>query len=134
MRKYFNVAGAPWSMLEDLLGAFPGESSQGLWRERCGSFPRVHIWDEDGKVMLEAEVPGVDPAELEISMDDSVLTIKGVRKSARSESSEFQRSFKLPFEMDEEAITANTKHGILTISIPRKAAPEPRRIAVQAND
>jgi len=83
-------------------------------------------------------VPGVDPSTIEVSMDKSILTLKGERtldnaeqagKLARRERAHgvFHRRFALPESADADGITAHGKFGVLEISIPKKAETTPRR-------
>ena len=111
-----------------------------------GWAPRVDVREEDGRYLILADVPGVNPADIDISMDKGVLTIKGERKSeATADGADksgakltrverrygaFQRSFALPDSADADAITANGKNGVLEIAIPKKAQAAPRKIAV----
>ena len=103
--------------------------------------PRVDIVEEDNRFVIRADVPGVDPASIEVSMDKGVLAIKGERKgesvadSGKVKRAErlhgaFTRSFALPDSADADAISASGKHGVLEISIPKKAQTAPRKIAV----
>lgn len=103
--------------------------------------PRVDVREEEGRYVILADVPGVAPADIEISMDKGVLTIKGERKSESTaengtltrverRNGAFQRSFALPDSADAEAITASGKNGVLEIAIPKKAQAAPRKIAV----
>lgn len=105
--------------------------------------PRVDVREETSRFVIVADVPGVDPATLEIQMDKNVLTLKGERKAethaegtklARVErtSGHFERHFTLPESADADAISAAGKHGVLEISIPKKAQLAPRRIAINA--
>jgi HSP20 family protein len=106
-----------------------------------GWTPRVDVREEDQRYVILADVPGVDPADIDISMDKGVLTIKGERKpETAAESAKvtrverhygaFQRSFTLPDSADADAITAAGKNGVLEIAIPKKAQAAPRKIAV----
>lgn len=106
-----------------------------------GWAPRVDVREEENRYVILADVPGVNPADIDISMDKGVLTIKGERKSeATVENSKltrverrygsFQRSFALPDSADADAITATGKNGVLEIAIPKKAQAAPRKIAV----
>jgi len=72
----------------------------------------------------------VDPEKLDVAVDANVLTIKGEKEQADGTRNEFQRSFNLPFELENEHIKAAVKNGMLTVSIPRKAA-EKRKIAIE---
>lgn len=103
--------------------------------------PRVDIREEDQRFVIFADVPGVQPKDIEISMDKGILSIKGERKSETKEDNSkltrversygaFQRSFALPDSANAEGITAAGKHGVLEISIPKKAQAAPRRIEI----
>jgi HSP20 family protein len=105
--------------------------------------PRVDIREEDKRFVIFADVPGIDPASIEISMEKSTLTIKGERSvEAREETGKFTRQerlhgafhrrFALPESADADGISATGKHGVLEISIPKKAETSPRRITINA--
>ena len=104
--------------------------------------PRVDIKEEDGRFVIYADVPGVEPADIEIHMDKGILTIKGERKTASDEEGArfsrieraqgvFHRRFSLPDSADADAIAASGRNGVLEISIPKKPETTPRRIQVQ---
>jgi HSP20 family protein len=106
-----------------------------------GWTPRVDVREEDQRYVILADVPGVEPADIDISMDQGVLTIKGERKSETATENAkvtrverrygaFERSFTLPDSADADAITAAGKNGVLEIAIPKKAQAAPRKIAV----
>jgi HSP20 family protein len=103
--------------------------------------PRVDIKEEGDRFVLYADVPGVDPAEIEIQMDKGLLTIKGERSSVKREEGErysrvershgiFHRRFALPDSADPDGITASGEHGVLEIVIPKRPETTPRRIQV----
>lgn len=103
--------------------------------------PRVDIREEANRFVIQADLPGVDPAEVEILMDKGILSIKGERKSEFAESDEhysrierrhggFHRRFALPDSADAEGITAEGRNGVLEISIPKRPETTPRRIQV----
>jgi HSP20 family protein len=103
--------------------------------------PRVDIKEESARFVILADVPGVDPKDIEITMDKGVLSIKGERKAetvaengklTRAERSNgaFDRRFALPDSADAEGIQAVGKHGVLEVSIPKRPELAPRRIAV----
>ena len=103
--------------------------------------PRVDIKEEDNRFAIFADIPGVDPKDIEITMEKGILSIKGERKSentaengklTRVERSygAFYRRFALPDSADAEGISANGKHGVLEITIPKKPETTPRRISV----
>ncbi|WP_266168176.1 Hsp20/alpha crystallin family protein [Dyella subtropica] len=103
--------------------------------------PRVDIKEDDKRFVILADIPGIDPADIEVSMDKGVLVIKGERKRESQEEGArftrqerahgaFFRRFALPDNVDAESITANGKHGVLEVSIPKRAATSPRRITI----
>lgn len=103
--------------------------------------PRVDIREEDQRFVILADIPGVDPAQIEVSMDKGILTLKGERTVAEQDGKftrverargVFHRRFALPDSADAEGITANGKLGVLEISIPKKALSTPRRITINA--
>jgi HSP20 family protein len=131
MRAYFNTFDNPWRLFDELMGDLPLETFNAAWRNRAGSYPRVNVWEGQNALVVEAEVAGVNPDKMEVSVDSNVLTLKGERERAGGGAAEFQRSFSLPFELDEAGIKAAAKNGILTVTIPRRAAPEKRKIAIE---
>jgi len=103
--------------------------------------PRVDIKEEEQRFVIYADVPGVDPATIEVSMEKGVLTIKGERSVEKSEQNsrftrverahgKFHRGFALPDSADADNISAAGKHGVLEIVIPKKAEKAPRRITI----
>ena len=103
--------------------------------------PRVDIKEEDKRFVILADIPGVDPKDIDISMDKGILTIRGERKSESTEQNgkvtrversygAFYRRFALPDSADAEGISASGKHGVLEISIPKKPETTPRRISI----
>lgn len=115
--------------------ATPANAATNQWT------PRVDIKEEANRFLISADIPGVDPAAIEIQMDKNVLSIKGERaveaakeneKVTRSERTygQFYRRFALPESADAEGISATGKFGVLEIAIPKKPETTPRRIAV----
>lgn len=103
--------------------------------------PRVDIREEDNRFLILADLPGIDPDDVEIMMDKGILSIKGERKSEVQEHAErysrierrygmFHRRFALPDSADPEGITAQGHNGVLEISIPKRPETTPRRIPV----
>jgi HSP20 family protein len=104
--------------------------------------PAVDIREEDTRYVIHADVPGVDPTAIEVSMEDGVLAIKGERRREngaqrqsvrRTErvSGSFLRRFSLPDSADAEAISATSRHGVLEIVIPKQHRLHPKRIQVE---
>lgn len=105
--------------------------------------PRVDVKEEAERFVIYADLPGVDPQEIEIQMDKGILSIKGERKSESASDAErfsrierrygsFHRRFALPDSADPDGIVANGRNGVLEIVIPKKPETTPRRIQVGA--
>jgi HSP20 family protein len=103
--------------------------------------PRVDVREEASRFVILADLPGIDPADIEIQMENNVLTLKGERKAeahgedARATRTErghgrFDRRFVLPEAADAEGISAAGRHGVLEITIPKKVQVAPRRIVI----
>lgn len=105
--------------------------------------PLVDIKEETQHFLIEADIPGVEPKNIEISMENGVLTIKGERQLESQEVGDhykrverlygtFYRRFSLPDTADAEKISASGQNGVLRVTIPKKEVAQPRRIAVQS--
>ena len=103
--------------------------------------PHVDIREDDTGFVLYADLPGIDPQDIEVHMDKGILSIKGERSTEqRSDDGNFSRverhfgsfhrRFALPDSADAERISATGRNGVLEISIPKKPEVSPRRIAV----
>lgn len=106
--------------------------------------PRVDIKEEASRFVILADIPGVDPKDIDISMDKGILTIKGERRTEKTEETErfsrvershglFHRRFALPDSANPENITASGRNGVLEISIPKRPETTPRRIQVNGD-
>lgn len=104
--------------------------------------PAVDIREEKDAYVLHADVPGVDPKDIEVHMENGVLTIRGERKSESTEEREnykrvervrgsFYRRFSLPDTADAERISARSANGVLEVRIPKQEKVQPRRITVE---
>lgn len=91
--------------------------------------PTVDVVEDEQKLELYADVPGVKQEDLDISVEKDVLTIKGERKGPRLGGS-FSRAFTLPKHVDAEKIAASLKDGVLTLTLPKKAEAQPRSIKI----
>jgi HSP20 family protein len=119
----FNNIGAP-----SLLGRMP-------------AWPSVEVVQSDKDVRVSAELPGLDEKDVEVLVDDDVLTIRG-EKRAETEDKErrfteryygrFERVIPLPFAVEEDKAEASFNNGVLTVTLPRSAKAEDRakRIAI----
>lgn len=105
--------------------------------------PAVDIKEEADHFLITADLPGVDPEDIEITMDADVLTLKGERQSEVREEKEgykriervsgtFYRRFSLPDTADAERIEATGKNGVLEITLPKHEKLQPRKIGVKS--
>lgn len=117
------------------------EFGDGLDGDSAVWSPRVDVREEAERFVIRADVPGIDPAAIEVSMDKNVLAISGERATEPASASgqfsrqerpygRFQRRFTLPDSVDAERITASNRHGVLEIAIPKKVQSAPRRIVI----
>ena len=120
---------------------FQQEEADGSNVETSQWAPRVDIKEEDKRFLIFVDVPGVDPANIEVSMEKGILTIKGERTVQNQEQNgrftriershgTFHRRFALPDSADPDGITAMGRHGVLEIVIPKRAETTPRRISI----
>ena len=113
----------------------PVETSAAAWT------PLVHIFEENGAIRLVAEVPGVKPEDVQITVEGNLLTIKGAREQVMQEKAEkvhryeraygtFERTFTLPATIDPNKIKATYENGLLTLTLPKVEAAKPHLIKV----
>lgn len=104
--------------------------------------PAVDIKEEPDRFVIYADIPGVEPEKIEVTMERGMLSIKGERSTEKKEEQEgytrversrgtFYRRFSLPDTADPEGIQAKGNNGVLEVTIPKKPAQQARRIEVQ---
>lgn len=104
--------------------------------------PSVDIKEDKDAYEVSADVPGVDPKDIDVSLEEGVLTVKGERKAENKDEGKgytrtervygnFSRRFTLPDTVDADNISAKTEHGVLTLRIPKKEKALPKKIAVE---
>ena len=117
-------------------GADPSDVVTSQWA------PPVDIREEADRFVIFADIPGVDPQDIEVQMDKGILTLKGERAAEAAEEGKdysrrerawgaFHRRFALPVSADADGITASGRQGVLRIDIPKRPQATPRRIQVQ---
>lgn len=105
--------------------------------------PAIDIVEEKDRFVLRADLPGVDPKDIDISMEKGLLRISGERHATKTESTDgmrrierasgkFYRRFSLPETVDADGISATSSNGILEVTIPKQPQVEARRITIQA--
>jgi len=104
--------------------------------------PAVDIYENDHNLVLKAELPGIDPNDVEIRVEDEVLYLKGQRKFEKDVKEKnyhrieraygsFQRTFTLPSFVDANQVAADYKNGILTLTMPKREEAKPKTIKIQ---
>jgi HSP20 family protein len=103
--------------------------------------PPVDIYEDEKKVVLKLEVPGIDEKDLDVRMENHTLTVKGERKMEKEEKEEnfhrierrygsFFRAFTLPSTVDAEHISAEYRNGVLKLELAKKPEAQPKQIKV----
>jgi HSP20 family protein len=103
--------------------------------------PAVDIMEDDQSLTLKADLPDVNPENIDVRVENNTLTIKGSRKFEKDENvkgwhriersyGDFVRSFSLPNTLDTEKVAADYKNGVLTITLPRKESAKPKSVKV----
>ncbi len=103
--------------------------------------PAVDVYEDEHKVTLKIEVPGIEEKDIDVRVENNTLTVQGERKIDKEEKEEnyrrverqygsFTRTFTLPQTVDAENVTANYDKGVLKITLPKKAEAKPKQIKV----
>lgn len=137
--------GQPWDPFRDLereVDRLMASVSLGIQGVRFGrQFPAVNLYQADNILYLTAELPGVRPEDLEVTVADGVLTLRGRRQGPEGVPDEryrrqerlrgsWQRSLQLPERVMEEELSAEFSNGLLKIRLPRAPVAQPRQIKV----
>jgi HSP20 family protein len=103
-------------------------------------FPPVNLWAGPDRALVTVEVPGVSPEEIEITVHQDTVTLRGKREPEILEDAvehrrermhgAFQRSIVLPFRVDADGVSARFDRGVVTLELPRPAADKPRQVKV----
>ncbi len=143
----FRPRGAdPWASFDDLrreMDAVLGRFGAGAGSGRRGVFPATNLYQTGDGYVLTAELPGVSPEDIQVSIEGTTLTIRGERRIGREDgetsahrlerqSGTFGRAFELPAEIDASKVEAVHKNGILMLRLPKRPERQPRQISVQA--
>ncbi|MCU0521459.1 MAG: Hsp20/alpha crystallin family protein [Anaerolineae bacterium] len=107
----------------------------------AATYPAMNVWTNPDGAIVTAELPGINPEDLEISVQGDTLTLRGNRSADalgegeayhRRErgNGQFQRAFQLPFAVDAAKVEATYELGVLSITLPRAESDKPRKIQV----
>lgn len=121
----------------------PAGTFEDPWSLSEATWPRVNLYDTGATFLLTAEVPGLTTKDLQIQLENDVLTLAGERRveapkgyaAHRRErgSLSFTRTFNLPTKVDPEKVTATLKDGVLTLELSKAPQAQPRQIAIKSS-
>lgn len=132
-----------------LFNGFFSERAPSLWNvsgmETAGVIPSMDVSENDKAYTITAELPGIDMKDIEITVAEGYITVKGEKKAENKEEKEgyfrqersygsFQRTVSLPDKANTEAAEASLKNGVLTISVPKEVSAEskPRKLNIKS--
>src|SRR5579884_2851220 len=118
-----------------------GDRDEALTTSTCA--PAVDVYEDEHNITLSIEVPGIDEKDIDVRVENNVLTVHGERKFEKEQKEEnfrrverqygsFTRSFTLPNTVDTDSIQANYDKGVLKIQLAKKAEAKPKQIKVNA--
>jgi HSP20 family protein len=121
-----------------------GEMSRLLeeYADTSSEYPPVNLWGNENEAVVTAELAGVNPDSIKVTVAEGLLTLEGERKpeeTAKPETLRFRergygkflRTIRLPFDVEADRITARYEKGVLRVVLPRREATKPRRIDIQ---
>jgi HSP20 family protein len=105
--------------------------------------PRVDVEETEKEILVKADLPGVDPKDVEVQVEENVLTIRGEKKEQKEEKKKnfhrlerfvgtFYRAIPLPTGADADKVSATSANGTVTVTVPKKPGTQPKKITVQA--
>jgi HSP20 family protein len=120
------------------------EVAEGAERTRAARvyIPQVDIFNVDEEIVILADMPGVSESDVDVTVEKGVLTITGLGPTSGPDgydlvhseygTGDYQRSFSLPDEVDQDNIQASLKNGVLRLSLPKAPEAQAKKISVQA--
>ena len=123
-------------MLDDVMGSMLGTATSTRTFD-----PSIDVHASDSELVFVCDVPGIKQDQLEVTLENHVLTIKGTRRFEGKENEQvmlgraygaFNRSYSLPEYVDDENLTAHLADGVLTIRIPKQAKAKPKKIQISS--
>jgi HSP20 family protein len=131
-------------VFDEVFRGFPSFRAGGA---EPGFAPSLEVRENETEIQVSAELPGITDKDVELTLDDDLLTLSGEKKSERIEEKEgmhlsersygaFHRSFRLPFAPDPAKVVARFEHGVLSVTLPRPpgAKPSVKRIAIMGGN
>jgi HSP20 family protein len=131
--------------MEDVFERFFGEAPEGNGGLARAWSPRVDVEETDKEILVKADLPGVEPKDVEVTVRDGALILRGEKKEEREEKKksyhqverfvgQFYREIALPPGTDADKIAASSAKGVITVTIPKTPQAQPKKIAVKAQD
>ena len=133
------------SFQDEINRLFDGDSYGSVAAIASSTNPRINVWSDDDHVVVAAELPGINPDALEVSVLDNSITLRGKRSTLNAPGAEkrilkserfageFSRTVDLPFTVNSAGVEAEYKAGILSVKLPRAEEEKPKRISVRTN-
>jgi HSP20 family protein len=136
---------SPWREMERLrrdMNRLFAQMPTGFAGDVAPTFPAMNVWTDENGAIVTAELPGVAPDDIDISVTGDTLTVKGSRQPDELEEGgtyhrrerrygNFTRAFQLPFQVEPDKVEASFGNGVLQISLPRAEQDIPKKIAVK---
>lgn len=131
------------SLQEEMDGVLSNRERSRTWDHTRTTYPLMNIWSSAEGMVIDAELPGVDPQDVDISVLGDELTLSGkvnAKELPKGEdflrrerpAGEFSRTIQLPFRADTKTVKANYRNGLLRLTLPRPEEEKPRKIAIEA--
>lgn len=144
VRRPYGMYASPWREVRRMqreMERLMNRTSLGVDAAPC--YPAMNVWTNEEGAVATAELPGLNPDEIDIAVEGDTLTVSGVRapedvgEGARYHRRErgcgrFTRSFQLPFQVQGDAVEATFERGVLRIHLPRAEEDKPKKISVKA--
>lgn len=129
------------SIFDDLFNELYSLPTSFLSKSGMDLSPRIDISETDNEYKIEAELPGINQKEIDVKIDNNILTIKGKKEDIKEEKEKnyhlreryygaFQRSISLPNNIEPEKIKASFENGVLNISVPKSDKRAPKKIEI----
>jgi len=129
------------SIFDDLFNELYSIPTSFLSKRGMDWSPRIDISETDNEYKIEAELPGINQKEIDVKIDNNILTIKGKKEDIKEEKEKnyhlreryygaFQRSISLPNNIEPEKIKASFENGVLNISVPKSDKRTPKKIEI----
>jgi len=129
-----------WPLLDELMRF--QEEFNSLFDNRVREYPAMNVWMSDDKAVVDVELPGVQPGDVEVTVLENTLTVSGNRPTDGDDGKrtwfkrerplgEFRRTLELPFAVEADKVAASYRNGILRITLPRAEADKPRTVPIE---